>query len=200
MIVSIGIMLAFGINKCSSDLAESREAQEYKTSLIADLNENLKSITRIIRLQERKVLELNSVLKTLDDTQANIDSIGSILYRQRKSPTFFPISGTFKSLVSQGEIGILNTELKRELFNLYDTQYNRSEYNGELYDKIYVDLYDKEIGNVIDFSSHQITNPTRLATPEFRKCLLTIVDEAKSYISLMEMCKAESEGVLQLLK
>ena len=122
MIVSIGIMLAFGINKCSSDLAESREAQEYKTSLKADLKENLKSISRIIKLQEQKVTELNYVLANIENKSVDIDSLGSILYRQRKSPTFFPISGTFKSLVSQGEIGILSTELKRELFNLYDTQ------------------------------------------------------------------------------
>jgi len=132
LIVSIGITLAFGMNKCSSDLSESREAAEYKTSLKADLHENLKSISRIIEKQKRKVAELKSVLAANESNNITIDSLGSILYRQRKSPTFFPISGTFKSLVSQGEIGILNTELKRELFNLYDTQYNRSEYNGEL--------------------------------------------------------------------
>ena len=199
MIVSIGILLAFGINKCSSNLADAREEQEYKSSLRADLKENLKSISRIIKLQELKVKELSFVLEAIDKNKINQDSIGSILYRQRKSPTFFPISGTFKSLVSQGEIGILNTELKRELFNLYDTQYNRSEYNGELYDKIYVDVYDKEIGNILDFKSHQITNSARLETAEFKKSLLTIIDEAQSYIKLMETCKSESEEILQLL-
>ncbi len=169
VIVSIGILIAYGINKISSNISRNHEVDEYRKSLNTDLEENLKSIDRIILAQAKKVSELNLLIENIESDNYNLDSIGAILFRQRKSPTFFPISGTFKSLVSQGKIEIFNTAIKRELFNLYDTSYERTEYNGILYDEIYVDVYDKEIQNVMNLRTRKFEHESRLKSLDFLK-------------------------------
>jgi len=199
IIVSIGILIAFGINTMSANFKKKNEVKEYQKSLNTDLEENLKSIDRIIVAQKQKVLELNSLIAQIESNKYDLDSLGAILFRQRKSPTFFPISGTFKSLVSQGKIEIFNTEIKRELFNLYDTNYERTAYNGVLYDKIYVDVYDKEVQNVINLRTKEFEDPSRLKSPEFIKHIILIIDEADSYLSLLAKSKKESLKMLKLI-
>ena len=200
IIVTIGILIAFGINTFSLNLSIEKRYEEYKASLITDLNENLKSIDKIIAAQELKVVELNTVIDHIELGTLKRDSISSILYRQRKSPTFFPISGTFKSLVSQGEIEIFSTDLKRELFNLYDTQYERTVYNGALYDKIYVDIYDSDIRKALDLKTKQVEDIQMLQSKDFIKDLMLIVDEAESYLELVKRSKLESEKLLTLIR
>lgn len=200
VIVSIGILIAFGINTFSSNLSAKKKYREYKASLIIDIDDNLKSIDRIIKVQELKVVELNAVIQGIEDDNLSVDSMTNILFRQRKSPTFFPISGTFKALVSQGEIESFSTELKRELFNLYDTAYERTVYNGNLYDEIYVDVYDKEIHKLLDIRNKQLEDPERLKSKDFIKNLMIIVDEAESYLSLLKNSKSESQILIDLIK
>ncbi len=200
IIVSIGILIAFSINTFSSNLASNKKHREYRESLIIDIEDNLKNINRIIDQQHLKVQELEVMMNNLENKSFKTDSICNILYRQRKSPTFFPVSGTFKALVSQGEFGSFSTDLKRELFNLYDAVYQRTEYNGKLYDKIYVETYDKEIHRILNIRTKQIEDFDRLQSPEFKKNISLIIDEAKSYLSLLEKCKKESKKIVELVK
>lgn len=198
-IVSIGILTAFWINTISSNISQKREIKEYRKSLIVDLSGNLKSLDKIIESQNQKVLELNATIKALESANYDLDILGQILTRQKKSPTFFPISGTFKSLVSQGKIEIFDTNIKRELFNLYDTNYARIEYNGVLYDKVYVSTYDKEILQLMNLKTNQIENIQRLESTDFIKNILLIIDEAKSYLNLLNKSKIESTKLLELI-
>jgi len=192
-------LIAFGINTYSSNLSKGKKHKEYQTSLIADINENIKNIDRIQKVQELKVIELKRIVKMIDEENMDYDSISTLLYRQRKSPTFFPVSGTFKSLVSQGEFGNFSTDLKRRLFNLYDANYERTVYNGKLYDNIYVEVYDKEIRDILDFNTMEIENKKRLKSKDFVKNLRQIIDEAQSYVSLIGKSKSESEQLLELI-
>ncbi len=199
IIVSIGILLAFGINPLSSNISKKQEVKEYRKSLNTDLEENIKSIDRIILAQVLKVKELNGLIQALESDNYDLKSLNDVLFRQRKSPTFFPISGTFKSLVSQGKIEIFNTEIKRELFNLYDTNYERTAYNGVLYDEIYVDIYDKEIQEVMNLRTKEIEDISRLKSNNFIKKIILIIDEAESYLRLLNKSKVESVKMLELL-
>jgi len=200
IIVSIGILIAFSINTFSSNLASNKKHKEYRESLIIDIQENIKNIDRITKQQSIKILELELMITNLETEKYEIDSICNILYKQRKSPTFFPVSGTFTALVSQGEFGSFSTELKRELFNLYDAIYERTEYNGILYDKIYVETYDREVHKILNIRTKKIEDLERLNSPEFRKNISLIIDEAKSYLSLLKKCNIESKKIVELIK
>ena len=146
-----------------------------------------------------RVKELNGLIQSLEFDNYDLKSLNDVLFRQRKSPTFFPISGTFKSLVSQGKIEIFNTEIKRELFNLYDINYERTAYNGVLYDEIYVDIYDKEIQEVMNLRTKEIEDISRLKSKNFIKKIILIIDEAESYLKLLNKSKVESVKMLELL-
>jgi len=121
LIVSVGIMIAFSINTCASEIQEKNVHKEYTTSLVADLDQNLDHLNSIISAQETKVQVLNHIINSIGTEDLDLDEMGQILSEQRKSPTFYPINGTFKSLVSHGEVELFDTKTKRELFNLYDT-------------------------------------------------------------------------------
>ncbi len=198
-IVSAGILIAFGINTLSANIANKKEVKEYRLSLVDDIEENLKSIDKISNAQKLKVKELNTVIKSVDNDEINVQQLSNILFRQRKSPTFFPISGTFKSLVSQGNIEIFNTEVKRELYNLYDTHYERTRYNGVLYDEIYVEIYDKEIQEVLNLRTKKLESLDRLKSEDFLKKIYLIIDEAESYLKLLDNSKIESQKMLIIL-
>ena len=200
LIVSVGILIAFFINSWSLNLRKASSSEEYRKSLVVDLEQNLASLNNIIKLQEEKVAALNYVVNSIEKGSYIPDSIGAILYKQRKSPTFFPVKGTFKALVSQGEIELFTTNIKRELFNLYDTIYERTVYNGNLYDNIYIEVYDVEIQEIIDLRTKKINDLEKLTSKEFKKNLLVIVDEAESYLKLIKKTKTESLKVLELIK
>ena len=200
LIVSVGILIAFFINSWSLNLRKASSSEEYRKSLVVDLEQNLASLNNIIKLQEEKVAALNYVVNSIEKGSYAPDSIGAILYKQRKSPTFFPVKGTFKALVSQGEIELFTTNIKRELFNLYDTIYERTVYNGNLYDNIYIEVYDVEIQEIIDLRTKKINDLEKLTSKEFKKNLLVIVDEAESYLKLIKKTKTESLKVLELIK
>ncbi len=200
IIVSIGVLIAFGINTLSSNWKKKKVYNEYKASLIADLEQNLESLERISLAQNQKVKDLDEVILALETGSFQLNEVANTLYKQRKSPTFFPVSGTFKSLVSQGEIELFSTKMKRELFNLYDTNYERTVYNGNLYDEIYVEVYDKEIRSMMNLRSQKIDNPNRLTEKDFIKSLMVILDEAKSYLSLIKKSTYESQSLLESLK
>jgi len=124
-IVSVGILIAFFINNWSSNIKKNNTFKEYKNGLVIDLQKNIENLDRIIKVQQTKVSSLQRVVshvaieKPMDADQLN--EISTTLLKERKSPTFFPITGTFKALVSHGEIGLFDIEVKRNLFNLYDT-------------------------------------------------------------------------------
>jgi hypothetical protein len=193
-------MIAFAINSYSANLKNNKIYKEYKTSLIEDLEYNIANLDRIILAQEEKVKDLGQVLYNLESNTYEPHTLGNILYKQRKSPTFFPVNGTFRSMVSQGEISLFNTEMKRELFNLYDTNYERTVYNGNLYDNIYIEIYDKEIMDILDLKDIKIDNEDKLKEKSFSKNLMVIIDEASSYINLIKRSKKESESLISNLK
>lgn len=200
VIVSIGILLAFFINNWSSKLNKSKKKQEYKKSLIVDIEENLTKLDKVLKAQELKVSSLNYVIQSIEESNYNIDTIGQILFKERKSPTFFPIKGTFKALLSHGEIELFSTNLKREIFNLYDTNYERTVYNGALYDDIYVNVYDKQIQKIVDLKTRKIIEESKLHSEELNRSILVIIDEAESYLKLIKSTKSESLKVLDLVK
>ena len=80
IIVSIGILIAFGINTCSSNLSQSRKYKEYTKSLIADLDENLKNIDAILNAQQKKVTDLNRLVDMLEQQKYDIETLGDILF------------------------------------------------------------------------------------------------------------------------
>lgn len=199
LIVSIGIMIAFSINTCSDTRSKNKDHKEYISSLRADIEQNLNNINDVIAAQEAKVQDLKTVVSALEGDGYSKAKVSEILFKQRKSPTFFPISGTFKSLVAHGDIQLFKTETKRELFNLYDTNYERTVYNGNLYDEMYLDVYDTDIRDILNMRSQEIEDIKKLQSPRFTKNLSFIIDEAESYLKLVKKSKVESEKMLQLI-
>ncbi len=199
VIVSVGILLAFSINTISSQRSKRNVRAEYISSFQEDLNLNLKNLEAVTQAQREKVQNLKNVVADLKQEPINLEKTATILFKERKSPTFFPINGTFKSLVSHVDVELFSTQLKRELFNLYDTNYERTVYNGNLYDNFYVEIYDPEIRGMMDLETQKIDDLQRLTSKEFKKNLLYIIDEASSYLSLVEKSKSETKTLLDKL-
>lgn len=199
VIVSIGILIAFSINKCSSTITKNNGKKEYIESIKSDILENIESLDSIIEKQRGKTEQLQTVITLIEQKSTNLSEIGEILFRQRKSPTFFPVNGTFKSLVAQGQIEVFSTALKRDLFNLYDTKYERTVYNGKLYDDLHIHMYDHQLRTIMNMATKEIDNPNGLFSDKFVETLSIIIDEARSYIALLEETKAESKTFLSSL-
>ncbi len=118
IIVSIGILIAFSINTWSTSLSKNNVRKEYKASLIADLNQNISNLDRIIDSQQTKVINLNKAVDRIESESYDLNTLAEILFRERKSPTFFPIKGTFKSLVAHGDIELFNTTKHMLIFTM----------------------------------------------------------------------------------
>ena len=73
-------------------------------------------------------------------------------------------------------------------------------YNGNLYDKIYIDSYDKEIQSVMNLRTKAIEDLSRLNSSDFQKNIILIIDEANSYLKLLRKSQLESEKMIDLIK
>ncbi len=196
LIVIIGIMIAFSINNFSSNYKDSKLLKENLTSIVNDLNADLKSIEEIIARQHDKIKDFKRIKTLLTQTETGWPEVSELISKQQSSPTFYPITSTFQSTVSSGKIDLIkDLSTKKNLFHLYEFTYKKAVYNGQLYDQSHIDYYDKRLINYVDFDSNLIIDRQGIKSQETLNSLSYLIDEARGYIRLLESVKKENRAL-----
>jgi len=151
VLVMIGILLALQVNTWNESRKNLILEEEFKIGLKKDLIRDKESIEFCILNIEQKILA-HSILTTklpesYETNKKSLDSVFKVLMRPLVS--FFPVSGTFDTAISSGNISNFNNkELIEKAHFLYNSKYPRLVYNGELVDERNLkirDLYVREM-------------------------------------------------------
>ena len=121
LLVVIGILIALQVNNWNEDRKDSARTQQYLISLRTDLQEDLNMLQVEYDIAYDDSLQLISQLKRLNDGNIHPDTVKNILIRDVdyfiRAPRAFNRK-TYTTLLSTGDIGLLNDELAQRLVNL----------------------------------------------------------------------------------
>jgi len=139
ILVVVGILIALSINNWN----ENRKNRLLEKELLKEIKLDL--VTDTIQMNGRFYTAYNDLVKSirvydsiikLDDLKIDITYLDSIFKRCiRQRSTFFPTSGTYSSIVSNGNSNIFsNKKLFKEIQNLYDFAYRVTLESGNRID------------------------------------------------------------------
>ena len=166
ILVMIGILLALQVNTWNESRKNLILEEEFKIGLKKDLLRDKENIERCILNIEHNILAHKILIAELPESyefnKKSLDSLFNVLMQPLIS--FFPVSGTFDTAISSGNISnFKDKKLIEKAHFLYNSNYPRLVYNGELVDErnlrirdIYVrELRTNEIGT---FDSERLDN------------------------------------------
>ncbi|MFC3879577.1 DUF6090 family protein [Algoriphagus namhaensis] len=157
-LVMIGILLALQVSTWNETRRNQALEDEFKIGLKNDLLRDKENIEFCLANIEGKILAheilTNNLSESYDTDKEQLDSLFHFLLQPLVS--FFPVSGTFDTAISSGNISnFTDKELIEKAHYLYNSKYPRLVYNGELVDQrnlrireLYVrEIRRNEIGN-----------------------------------------------------
>lgn len=164
ILVMIGILLALQVNTWNESRKNLILEEEFKIGLKKDLIRDKENIEFCILNIEQKILA-HSILTTqlpvsYESNKKSLDSLFKVLMQPLVS--FFPVSGTFDTAISSGNISnFSNKKLIEKAHFLYNSKYPRLVYNGELVDQRNLrirDIYVREMttGEIGTFDSERL--------------------------------------------
>lgn len=141
VLVVIGILIALQISTWNEGRKNHNDSINFMKNLQVDLEDDFKQITNVIKLQSERFYFLDSIIKA-SRKQLPINETGNNeILQTGRNETFFPVVGAYKSALETGVINNLrNEKLKFAIINLYEFQYVRLGYNGELNDRRHEDV------------------------------------------------------------
>ena len=125
LLVVIGILIALQVNNWNENRKDNTRAKQYLASLRTDLQEDLNMMRVGYDIAYADSLQLTSHLKRLNDSEIHPDTVKNILLYQFdyfiRAPRPFNRK-TYTTLLSTGDIGLLNDEVAQRLVQLIKEQ------------------------------------------------------------------------------
>lgn len=202
-LVVVGILIALSINNWSDSKKTQAKVNAFVSSLKSDLVNDLATISEVIEVQEQR-------LKALEDAIAlgNAPALQELLAQEQpeainigRNWTFFPVAGAYKAATGTGLIESLpNDKLKKDIINLYEYNYNRINYNGQLSDDRN-ELLEWESRMYASYAERKLFYEAKgLLDPDFRKQLVYVARFTHVYIVLAKQTKASIEGTIAAIE
>jgi hypothetical protein len=196
VLVVIGILIALQINNWNESRKQAATEKEFITSLKSDLKQDKAFIERVIKLNEprRDAFEiLNSNLHHLyTNDRKSLDSIFKLYFRSQR--TFYPISGSYESAVSDNQItNFRNKELLQKIVKLYNSTYDRLIDNGQILDERWAFLskkysYERRTGKFREMEPEQLT--------EFLDDVYHHFKQMEWYLEQLELATMEIDTII----
>ena len=216
-VIICGILLSLYIG----ELNTQKNNIEIKKELIQDLNRSLNDDLEQIKIIQN-ILEnsLNQISKLQDDIESNHQNLSdqeaiNLILDIEVAASFFPSIGVYNELISSGSYELVNnSELKRTLIDLYETQKERNytmslsldnlalQYVRETLEKFNIRFtYNISEGEV--YGDRVIQNykfdQKYYSSKEFYGLLSTLSYPANNYNRLLITAKKSIEGAKKLI-
>ena len=133
VLVVIGILIALQINSWNADKKTHTDLIFLLENLKIDLQNDLKQITYVIDQQSSRAQAIDRITLHDPEFESTLDSVKYL--NTGNNPGFFPAIGAYQSASNSGLLDQLNNqELKNAIYSLYESDYPRLRYNGEILD------------------------------------------------------------------
>ena len=198
VLVVIGILIALQINNWNEKRRTILRESSYLRNLQIDLEEDSLLLNEVI-IKQKQYYERTKLLIDLviDYRDENIEVFDSIYHFQIKgNPTFFPNSGTYRSLILGGNLDMISSEkLKVYLTKLYERHYERLEYNGKIFDQKMLQFNQPR-----KIYIHMGFNEIALRDPSMLNGLLDEMEWRQAYVKRCQSTLIELTQVLKLVR
>lgn len=125
LLVVIGILIALQVNNWNEDRKNQELSKQYLTSLRADLNEDLEMLNEEYEFGLADSVYTNSIINRIKDSQLNPDTIKTVVLFEFNALVRAPRPHnrkTYNTLISTGDIGLLNNDIAQNLIQLNKKQ------------------------------------------------------------------------------
>ncbi|MBG7613024.1 hypothetical protein IU405_12275 [Polaribacter sp. BAL334] len=125
ILVVIGILIALQINNWNEIRKNNKKHIDYQRSLINDINKDIESIDNILISFEESIEQHNNFTKRLSQPNASYDTLVKIAKYEflgyfNNIDAFH--TATFQTLLSTGDIGLFNENIRTQLIELNNQQ------------------------------------------------------------------------------
>ncbi|WP_235299578.1 DUF6090 family protein [Portibacter marinus] len=130
LLVVFGILIALKINNLNTERKNAELAEVYLESLIRDLVSDTIDINRIVDVQKKDLLAIKSTLNKIHLASTTIDTMEKIIkleydYAFKVKRDY--ANNTFNTIISSGNIELLDKELVEKLMDLNSLQIDQLE-------------------------------------------------------------------------
>ena len=138
LLILASVYLAVFLESASQARSDQAAARVALTQLLGELREDDADFRRIIGIQEglnQHYLDLGRWLA--DPRTYPVDSVSAALFQvATENPTLFARRASWNTMISAGQLSDLDAPgLVLQLGQLYETAYNRIDYNSRFYDE-----------------------------------------------------------------
>ena len=125
ILVVIGILIALQINNWNENRKNNKKRIDYQLGLITDINKDIESIDNLLIFIEESIEQYNNFTKRLSQPNASYDTLVKIAKYEflgyfNNIDAFH--TATFQTLLSTGDIGLFNENIRTQLIELNNQQ------------------------------------------------------------------------------
>jgi hypothetical protein len=138
VLIVASVYLAVFLESSNQQRQDHAAARAALSQLHSELRQDLADFERIIGVQQSRTPDYESLSRWLSDPASSPrDSIGAAIFRiATDNATLFARRASWTTMVSAGQLADLDApELVLQLGQLYETIYNRIDYNSRFYDE-----------------------------------------------------------------
>ncbi len=166
--IILGVLVAFWLSSWGEVRKEKKLEKFYLNELVQNLSLDQEQLRAVIKDQSKRADVLNWLLEMMPHTELkDKNKVDSTYASTRGNRTFFPATGAYKSMVSEGSLDLIsNKELVTLLVELYEFYYVRSIYLGTVVDeemartmweiRKFYSLYDNEFYDLGAIKSKEV--------------------------------------------
>ena len=174
ILVVIGILIAININNRNDDKKLRTEEIKYYTNIKKQLVEDDHALHQNKAFNQYYDDQFRFAQRLISNNDRNhMDSLGTILINLLEYSNFHKSSNIYESLVSSGEIKLLNNQpIKENLRHLEETYIYMNlieESHFEVIKDLYLDLIEW-----VQFNSHEIVRTDQVFTYQFENRIMLI--------------------------
>ncbi|MCB0655220.1 MAG: hypothetical protein KDC57_03735 [Saprospiraceae bacterium] len=197
VLVVIGILIALQINTWNAKNQTHSDQMFLLQNLKIDLQNDLKQISNVIEQQSARAQSIDRI--TLHPKDLPILDTAKYL-NTGNNPGFFPAIGAYQSASNSGLLDQLNNaELKNAIYSLYESDYPRLTYNGEILDSRN-DRVEWGIRALVNYESPGLQVDIKILNNQDLIDQMSYANRfAKIYINRAKIIKGSVENTLKMI-
>lgn len=201
-VVLVGVFLAIRLQSWADDRAQHRDALTTLGTLRVELEADREQLGSVADDQTAMAANYRRLADLLrDDPAAYPDEIDHLITDDlAPNRTWFPQSAAYGTLVTTGQIVALDdADLQAQLARLYERHYKRTVYNGELYDKAYLEEYRQAVTAHWDYGSGRLFSTRAADNRHLANVSLRLAIWSDGYLGVLAELAPQMDSTLVLV-
>lgn len=195
-VVIIGILIAFQLNKCSSDNEQSSTIEIHLSEILKETKLNKTSFENAIRYDEISLAKLDTLFKLLKKKEDFV-KINTLSFELLSLGGVYIRKNAYQTLIETGDIRFMKQyDEKQRLVNLYE-YYKWVDSFNEISMKLYTTDFYPYLKNNFDLVNGTIQNEAVYTSKEFNNILGAYYRTSQNRLQKYKDCLVEMDKYIE---